>query len=426
MSFFKAIVLFCLFALGSAFAQYVTPVSKQISVDPVDSPMEWLEKSRRTMDGVGVLEVPEWLKGKTTDAAMQSAEKLKKKADVIHKALEEGRSVKQAVTEFKNPQAITSKKADSGIAFNSEFVDGNDAKSYIFVSQTMPEAELKSAMEESSESGATLIFRGIKPGQAIDHIIIMINKIVQKYPDLKPAAIMNPNLFTQYNINAVPATVVHLNGKWIKATGTMSVDYLLSLMEEDKQGDIGVVGPTFDIIEPDLIEELKRRTALLDWDELKKGAVDRFWTESWPVFNLPPAQSDNAFLIDPTFTLDRDIGGFGITVAKAGAKYNPQKILPLRQILFIFDATDEKQLKFVKEYITKNKIPFGNAMPIATELDRTKGFKALGDLEKYFGVKVYLVDKAIVDRFKIKVVPSIVAGSGDFYKVREFSMEKKK
>ena len=422
MSCFKALCFVLSFAIfnGMAFAQNGQSEDAPVVVDPVYKNKEWLKNSSKTIDEAAKASQnpPEWLKGNIPESAIKAAEKLKKRSDIVIQGLSEGKSVQQVVKEWKQPE-IAEKKFDPKLAdLDLKLGDDDLPRSYIFVSQSMPEAELKAAIEESNESGATIVYRGIKPGQAIDHISFLIQGILKKNPELKPNVVIDPNLYKLYGVEIVPSVVVHYNGTLIKAAGTLSVDYLLEQLAQNKNGYIGVV-------EPDLIDELKRRAELLDWDKIKNGATDRFWTDEWQDFNLATAEKNDAFLVDPTFTVKEDFVALGRVGIKAGTKYNPQKILPMRQVYFIFNGEDKRQIQAVKTYIKKKKIPSDLAILIVSALDRSRGFAAIGELSASFGAQVYILDKLVMDRFKLKVVPSVVYGSGDFYKVEELGIRNK-
>lgn len=429
MSFFKYVAAILLVATGLVYAQ--SEVDMQSVQDDIDketaafenSSSYWIDKSRRLIDDAEKAEMPSWLKTESTSEVLIAAEKLRKRAESLQKNVTNGMSVKDAVKEWKTPGAVKSTPED--IERQLDATNDELARSYIFVSQSMPIAELTAAAEESTESGSILVFRGIKPGQAIDHVAKIFMEIVKKNKTLTPHVIIEPSLYKQYGVDSAPTAVVHLNGKMVQASGTLSIDYLLAQLEENKTGNLGVVGSTYEVAEPDMIEEMKRRTALIDWEAQTKGAVGRFWTDSWGNLNMPLAEKNTAFLVDPTFVLSKDIVAQGTTLARAGSMYNPQKIMPMRQTMFVFDGTDKKQLSAIKKYIKTKKITIENVVLIVSEIDRIAGFDALEELQKYFGTRVFVIDKSIKDRFKLRAVPSVIYGSGEYYKVEELGMSEK-
>jgi conjugal transfer pilus assembly protein TraW len=416
MSFSKVLVLaISLLSIASIAQQF--PIH--------ENPMYWAEKSQAIMDGAENMSKPAWLNDAPSEETIKAAEKLMERSEIIKQTISKGGNAKEAVAAFKAAPRSAKLEAQRPVVKVEEDINGELARSYIFVSQSMPRGELKAAIEESTDTGAVLIFRGIKPGQAIDHIMKFVAEVLKENTELKPSVVIDPSLFTKYNISSVPTVVVHLNGKMLKATGTLSIDYALAELEDNKSGDIGVVGPSHEVSEPDMIEEMKRRTALIDWNKQKAGAADRYWTESWPHFNLPVASENNSFLVDPTFTLNRDIVAQGKVLARAGSTYNAQKIMPMRSVLAFFDANDDMQIKAVKKYVAKKNIAFESVVLVIVDIDRTRGFEAMNELNETFGKSTKVMEKGMIERFKLKSVPSIVTGSGDFYKVEELAIDRK-
>lgn len=425
MSFFKILIVFVslIFCMAVGAQEKIIINNSNIKNDNFNG---WANRSLGIMDAASKMEKPDWLQGKPTEQDMISAEKLRIRADVVRKNLAKGMDGSQATSKWVNVKKNS--KVDS--AKGKQLVEEEEVtalpSSLIFVSQSMQAVELTAAVEVSSETGAVLVFRGIKQNQAIDHIGKLVFDIVRKNEELKPAIVINPALFQQYDITSVPTAVVNLGGKTIKAAGTLSIDYLIEQLENNKQGNLGVIGPTHDIIEPDMIEELKRRALLVDWEAQKKGVVDKFWTESWGNFTLPVAKEDSAFLVDPSFTVKSDIVANGNVVVKAGTKVNPQKSVPLSQRYIFFDGTDERQKKVIADYIKANKLSYESTHLIITEMDRKGGFKAFQELMNYFGGnRIAVMEKGMKERFKIKAVPSILSGSGDYYKVQEIGILEK-
>jgi conjugal transfer pilus assembly protein TraW len=389
-----------------------------------ETPLYWAEKSQAIMDGADNMSRPAWLNDQPSEEAFKAAEKLLKRSEIVKKTIINGGTVKDAAVAFKAP--IVVKKKDSKESPKKDLLaDYELDRSFIFVSQSMSGAELKAAIEESTDTGAVLVFKGIKPGQAIDHISKFVADVLKGNPDLKPMVVINPSLYTKYDVSSVPTTVVHFDGKVIMASGTLSVDYLLGQLEEDKTGDLGVVGPTHPVVEPDMIEEMKRRTALIDWEKAKEGAPGRYWTHSWPQFALPVAFENSSFLVDPTFVVNKDIVAQGKVLVKAGSRYNAQKILPMRQTIAFFDATDIRQLKAVKKHIAEKKISLESTVLVITEIDRKRGFDAMEELNDYFGKNTVVMEKGMIERFRLKALPSIVYGNGDYYKVDEIAVDRK-
>ncbi|MDO3408078.1 hypothetical protein QWI28_28050 [Citrobacter freundii] len=57
-----------------------------------------------------------------------------------------------------------------------------------------------------------------------------------------------------------------------RVTGIYDIAYL-----KDKTGDLGVAGPAVGVVEKNLIDELQESVAKLDFDGMKKKAIDNYW-----------------------------------------------------------------------------------------------------------------------------------------------------
>ena len=160
MSYSKIILLISVFWLSNSFAQKIN------NTNEVELPNKfngWVNRSLGIMENASSMEKPEWLQGKISEQDKISAEKLRVRADVVRKNIEKGMDATQATNSWvsagknKKTEVVKAKRVE-----NKE-VDTELPSSLIFVSQSMHPSEMKAAVEESSESGAVIVFRGIKP-----------------------------------------------------------------------------------------------------------------------------------------------------------------------------------------------------------------------------------------------------------------------
>jgi len=98
-------------------------------------------------------------------------------------------------------------------------------KILIFVSFSMPEASLKSLMQEAERANATLIIRGLIE----DSFKITMTRL----KDCALSAEINPDLFEQYDIQHVP-TFVKLKGgqEQARLSGNVTLKFALQKLEE--------------------------------------------------------------------------------------------------------------------------------------------------------------------------------------------------
>ena len=97
---------------------------------------------------------------------------------------------------------------------------------YIFVSFSMPDSALKSYYIEAEQVGARLVMRGLKNNSFLD--------TKAKADEIGISFDIDPNLFEEYQITAVPAIIVNSEGKGVKRlTGHMSLHDALEIMNKE-------------------------------------------------------------------------------------------------------------------------------------------------------------------------------------------------
>ena len=183
---------------------------------------------------------------------------------------------------------------------------------------------------------------------------------------------------------------------------------------------LGTFGRTYSIIEIDALEEIKQHASKIDWNkhfnkEKAETAVKNYQPENMTA--LPRATENRTFSVDMTYTLDFDIpdGKGGILYPK-GYTFNPLDYVQLPNILVIIDASDKKQVEwfessqYINDYKTMCLITGGKFWALSQKLQKP----------------VYYANKQIVERFKLKVVPSVVQQQGQYMEVKEFDVENQK
>ena len=137
---------------------------------------------------------------------------------------------------------------------------------------------------------------------------------------------------------------------------------------------MGDRGETLSIVEPDLVELMKKRVAAIDWEAKKKAAVENFWkNKTFEV--LPTAEVDRTRTVDLTITVPTDIRDLaGNLIRRAGERINPLDIRPLTQTMLIFNAANRVEVDRVADFLKAWKAD-GRTMPvlIATAVDKARG-----------------------------------------------------
>lgn len=179
--------------------------------------------------------------------------------------------------------------------------------------------------------------------------------------------------------------------------------------------DLGVFGAVYDIAEKDALKEIEEKARNVDINRIiNRGDLARkvknYTPEDLKDVKLPPARKDRTFLVDMTYTLDRDIADErGNVIYPKGYAFNPLDYVNYPGILIVLDGKSQSQIAWFrgsdynKDLKTKLVITDGSY----TELSRT--------LKR----PVFYASRAIIGVFQIQAVPSIVRQDGALMEVRE-------
>jgi conjugal transfer pilus assembly protein TraW len=178
---------------------------------------------------------------------------------------------------------------------------------------------------------------------------------------------------------------------------------------------LGVIGPTYQIAEPHLLEDIERRLR----EKQRSGELDRLVEAARqrgaaavrtpaPVDGLRATEHARTFHVDPSFTLDRNVSdGRGRLLFAAGTRKNPLEVVSLSRHLLFFDARDPRQVRHARELRLRYG---GRVKPILT------GGSYL-DLMKAWREPVYYDQAgALTRRLGIRQVPALV--SQDWLRLR--------
>ena len=182
--------------------------------------------------------------------------------------------------------------------------------------------------------------------------------------------------------------------------------------------DLGRVGPTYPIAEPDLLEEiqtvLKRKQASGELDRLQQQAqrrVMRSIESPAPVAGVLRTTAGRTHYFDPSITVQQAItDGQGRVIVAAGTRANPLDTVTLTRQMLFFDARDAAQLQLARAKLDE----LG---------DRLKPVLVAGsymDLMRAWQVPVYFdQDGTLVRRLGIAQVPALVVQDGKRLRIDE-------
>lgn len=174
--------------------------------------------------------------------------------------------------------------------------------------------------------------------------------------------------------------------------------------------DIGTFGMTYRIAERDALAEIEERARQVDWHKvLDKRKVENFQGPTERV-RLPRTKRNRSFPVDMTYTTEIDVpdGKGGILYPK-GYTFNPLDYVTYPKTLVVIDGTDPEQVKWfaASEYDKR----------LDVTLLLTEG--SFGTVSKRISRPLFYADRKIVERLKLKAVPSVIRQKGRVMEVLE-------
>ncbi len=185
--------------------------------------------------------------------------------------------------------------------------------------------------------------------------------------------------------------------------------------------DLGVIGPTYAISEPHLLQMIEQRLR----DKERSGELGRLEAEARergvatvknppPITGLRAAEAARTFYFDPSFSLDRNIlGPQGELLFAAGTRKNPLEVVSLSRHLLFFDARDPRQISRARQLIALYQ---GRVKPILV------GGSYL-DLMQSWRLPVYYDQQGLLTRrLGITQVPALVSQEGLRLRIDELAV----
>ncbi|WP_231879414.1 TrbC family F-type conjugative pilus assembly protein [Methylomonas koyamae] len=339
---------------------------------------------------------PEWLNGQTEPLELK----------------------RQAMQVFETAQSLQNSALSIGTESSLSTNHSYKPLTLLFVSFSLGDEALKGIFEEvSGRDDVLLVFRGPKPGQKLPALMTDLKRLLKGIEPL-PNIIIDPTRFQHWSVTSVPDIVVEEEGKnRLHVRGVSSLSWLDEQLKAGKQGDLGTMGDISEIAEIDLLEELKRRMAAIDWKQKQRQAIARFWQQQ-KFEVLPEAQSDRDRIVDLTITAPRDLTApNGQLIIRAGQTVNPLDKMPFGLCLMVFDATVPAQVELIQHQSCQDKQ--ARMMYLATSLPRQPGWDSLQRLETALQAPVYLLTPDVRSRFQLQHVPAVVEQSGNRLLVHE-------
>lgn len=301
--------------------------------------------------------------------------------------------------------------------------------SFIFISYSLGDQALSNILTLASKQPKTaVVMRGIPKDMNLGDGLMAIQNLAAKFDPI-PNIIVDPTLFKEYNVNLVPTTIVldeQRKEEKGRVKGLLGTDWVYQQIKEGKGGDFGVKGQVAEIDEPDLVEEAQRRANNIDWNQKKKDAEARIWSNQ-NFYHLPTAFLDRTRYIDASVELTKDIqGSDGSYVGRAGDIVNPLDFRAWTQGIIVYNSQDQKQVDIVKrvapELLKDSSIK--SVMYITTDIDtdKGKGWDSYKKTTDDVNDQVYLLTPDMIERFDLQKTPSIITANKTHFIVKEIGV----
>ncbi len=197
------------------------------------------------------------------------------------------------------------------------------------------------------------------------------------------------------------------------------VIFLLSISgtSHAKLYDLGVVGQTYEIAEPDMLagfyKKLKKAKANGEMAKIEKQMKERFvsYAHRPSGITLPRTQTPRTRYFDPSIVLSQNITDHeGTVLWSAGTTVNPLDYISMTQQWLFFNADDPEQAAWAYAYIKRHP---KQVHPILTQ-------GAVLDLMKTWQVRLYFDQGGrYAERFALKTVPSLISQEGKKLRIDE-------
>jgi len=167
--------------------------------------------------------------------------------------------------------------------------------------------------------------------------------------------------------------------------------------------DLGVWGREYPIAEPDMIEVIYAEINKGEWKKgMDKESMRKKLEDLQPqdLAKLPRATKDREFNPDLTYTLPDDLPGpNGKVLYPKGFKFDPSKYVKLTGRYVILDLSDPRQ----RAWFDQEKL--NEALDVRVISSGGSFVKLSEELKR----PIYYLQRVVVERLKLKALPSIVS-----------------
>jgi conjugal transfer pilus assembly protein TraW len=176
---------------------------------------------------------------------------------------------------------------------------------------------------------------------------------------------------------------------------------------------LGTFGMTYRISERDALAEIEDRARQVDWNKvLDKRKVENYQGPP-DRGHLPRAKRNRSFPVDMTYTTEIDVpdGKGGILYPK-GYTFNPLNYVTYPKTLVVIDGSDPEQVKWLASS------EYDKRLDVTLLLSEGN----FGVVSKRISRPVFYADRKIIERLKLKAVPSVIRQKGRLMEVTEVAL----
>ena len=174
--------------------------------------------------------------------------------------------------------------------------------------------------------------------------------------------------------------------------------------------NLGTVGETYPVLEPDVVAELRQEAAKHDANEKLPLSLLMQSYQPANLHALPSATANRSFLVDMNYTLDQDLlDGEGKALYPKGYTFNPLDYLSFSGGLVVIDGDDPLQIDWFK------KTPYADNHRARLLLSNGSAFELIRQLKR----PVFYLTSDIAKRLRLTAVPSIVVQQENKMLVKE-------
>lgn len=286
----------------------------------------------------------------------------------------------------------------------SEITKNLRPKTVVFISTSIPVKTLEMLFRSVAPRTDVIFYlRGWTPPD-IQPTLAYVGEALQATARAEngwvPTVGVDPTVFRAYNVTSVP-TVLTLcqDSIWRRSVGELSIP---GSEQEACQSPGAVVGNTYRVAEPDILDVIEQRATSMDWDGIAERAEQRADAgEFVTAVALPPTSEPSRRKFDPSIALTSDVRlpSTGQLLARKGDRINPLALAKPPTII-VWNPSQARERPIVERWLKTDV----NAFVMLTNVMLPDGKPAAQVMQR----AMYPLSAQIVERTGVTHTPSII------------------